>query len=54
MKLIGSLIDKLEKNHKHATPYMVVIIVLLSVLVVFTMPAYEEYCKEHQAVCSEE
>lgn len=51
--MIGSLIDKIDKNHKKVTPYMILLIVLLSVLVVATMPTYEEYCKEPQAVCSE-
>ena len=53
MQALGNLIDKLEKNHKTATPWMIFIIAVFSLIALFTMPSYEEYCKEPQAQCKE-
>lgn len=53
MKPIGQLIDKLEKNHEQATPYMLVMVLILSIVAILILPSYEDYCKELQVQCKE-
>lgn len=54
MKAVGILIDKLEKNHEKATPYMIALIIILCAVAIYCIPSYGDYCKEPQAQCKEQ